>query len=170
MKENNTTEIKEPEEKETAAPEEKAELVNAVKDEYGIISKDTKITGNIKTEGHITIEGTVKGNIEAKGNVVVSGSVFGNISCDNLILQNGDLADSEITAKGHVIIENGVSVKGQVKCKDITIYGKLDGTAEAKEKAEIREDGIFSGKLKAGRLGVHPGAKITGTVNISGQN
>lgn len=43
MKENNTTEIKEPEEKETAAPEEKAELVNAVKDEYGIISKDTKI-------------------------------------------------------------------------------------------------------------------------------
>ena len=41
---------------------------------------------------------------------------------------------------------------------------------EAKEKAEIGEDGIFSGKLKAGSLGVHPGAKITGTVNISGQN
>ncbi len=177
MKNDTVTEVKEPANKEAAKPEAakpeaapKTELVNAARDEYGIIAKDTRITGDIKTEGHLTIEGIVKGNIDAKGNVVVSGSVFGNIACDNLILQQGDLADSEITANGHVVIESEVSVKGRVKCRDITIYGKLEGSIEAKEKAQIGEEGIFDGDIKAASLGVQPGARISGTVKVSGHN
>ena len=172
MKNDTVSEIKEPANKEEAKPEAapKTELVNAVMDEYGVIAKDTRITGDIKTEGHITIEGIVRGNIEAKGNVVVAGSVFGNISCDNLILQQGDLVDSEITARGHVIIESEVSVKGKVKCRDITIYGKFEGNAEAKEKAQIGEEGIFDGDIRAASLGVQPGARISGTVNVAGHN
>lgn len=172
MKNDTVAEVKEPANKEAAKPETapKAELVNVVTDEYGVIAKDTRITGDIKTEGHITIEGIVRGNIEAKGNVVVAGSVFGNISCDNLILQQGDLADSEITARGHVVIESEVSVKGKVKCRDITIYGKLEGNVEAKEKARIGEEGIFDGAIRAASLGVQPGARISGTVKVSGHN
>ncbi len=172
MKNDTVAEIKEPANKEAAKPEEafKTELVNAVMDEYGVIAKDTRVTGDIKTEGHITIEGIVRGNIEAKGNVVVAGSVFGNITCDNLILQQGGegLADSEITANGHVVIESDVSVKGSVKCRDITIYGKLEGSVEAKEKAYIGEEGIFDGTISAASLGVQPGARISGTVKVSG--
>lgn len=134
-----------------------------------VFEAESVIVGNLNTD-NLELSGKIKGNIKANGNVVVSDSVFGNISCDNLILQNEDLSDSEITAKGHVIIENGVSVKGQVKCRDITIYGKLGGNAEAKEKAEIGEEGVFAGELKAGSFGVHPGAKITGAANVSGQN
>ncbi len=172
MKNDTVSEIKEPANKEAAKPEAapKTELVNAVRDEYGVIAKDTRITGDIKTEGHLTIEGIVRGNIEAKGNVVVAGSVFGNIACDNLILQQGDLTDSEITANGHVVIESEVSVKGRVKCRDITIYGRLEGSVEAKEKAQIGEEGIFDGDIRAASLGVQPGARISGTVNVTGNN
>ena len=66
-------------EKTTAVTEEAAvntaEIVQGIKDEFGVIAKETKVTGNIKTDGHIVIEGSVRGNITAKGNVVVLGSV-----------------------------------------------------------------------------------------------
>ncbi len=90
-------------------------------------SNDLQIYGNIKgdvfSDRNVMVNGLVLGNIKAKGNVVVFGSVFGNISCDNLMLKRGDLSNSEI------------KVKGKVQCRDITILGKLEGNAEAREKA-----------------------------------
>ena len=45
----------------------------------GIIGKQTKVTGDIKTKGHVTIEGTVTGDVSARGNVIVNEGSIGGI-------------------------------------------------------------------------------------------
>ena len=40
-----------------------------------IISKDTKIMGNITTESNLVLAGHVEGDIECKKNITVSGTV-----------------------------------------------------------------------------------------------
>lgn len=158
-------------EKTTAVTEEAAvntaEIVQGIKDEFGVIAKETKVTGNIKTDGHIVIEGTVKGNITAKGNVVVLGSVSGNISCNNLMLQQGNLVNTEITATGHVAVENGIRVEGKIRCRSISIYGEVSGEIVAEEAAQIGAGAVLSGSISAGTLGVQFGAKVSASMNIA---
>ena len=158
-------------EKTTAVTEEAAvntaEIVQGIKDEFGVIAKETRVTGNIKTDGHIVIEGSVRGNITAKGNVVVLGSVSGNISCNNPMLQQGNLVNTEITATGHVAVENGIKVEGKIKCRSISIYGEVKGEVEAEEAAEIGPQAVLLGSITAGTLGIQFGAKVSATMKIA---
>ena len=50
-----------------------------------LISNGTDITGDIKSNGDIRIDGTLKGNLATKGKVVIgpTGKISGEITCKN---------------------------------------------------------------------------------------
>ena len=112
-----------------------------------LISNGTDITGDIKSNGDIRIDGSLIGNLNTKGKIVIglTGKVRGEVICKNseisgliegkikvsqlLILKAtskiiGDIATSKLS------IEPGAIFSGNCKMSDTDNYGE----AVAKEK------------------------------------
>jgi len=138
---------------------------NEPKEENGFIAAKTKIEGNVKTEGHLSVLGTVNGDIDAKGDVTISGTVSGSIKCRHITI-NSNLEKANINASGLVTIQTGVTVKGNVNCRDLQLFGTLDGDVKAKSEVGVSKEAKISGNVSAAYIGVEMGARISGKLDI----
>ena len=138
--------------------------VEEIVNEMGVIGKQTKVTGNIKTKGHITIEGSVTGDVSARGNVIVRGSVKGTITCNNLMVEAPSLEATEIIAQGTVVVKENSAVLCDVSCKDITVAGKVEGRIDAADRVGLAGTAEVIGDIKASQIAVDLGAKIKGAL------
>lgn len=95
-----------------------------------IITKNTKIEGNISSDENLRIDGQVEGNIKIKGKIVlgkdsyikgeisafqvdISGKVFGSINCEDILVLNStsNLCGDIFTKK--LVIDSGAIFKGK---------------------------------------------------------
>ncbi|MEM9024379.1 MAG: polymer-forming cytoskeletal protein [Bacteroidota bacterium] len=83
------------------------------------IAKGTVISGDIKTEGVIRIDGTLTGSIDSKGKVVIgpTGRIEGNVYCENANIQ-GEL-------KGKIEVSGLLSLQATAKLSGDVITSKL---------------------------------------------
>jgi cytoskeletal protein CcmA (bactofilin family) len=112
-----------------------------------LISIGTDITGDIKSNGDIRIDGSLTGNLITKGKVVIgpTGKVNGEVNCKNSEISGliegritvGQLLSLKASSKivGEIItsklaIEPGALFTGTCKMSD----AENNGTAPAKEK------------------------------------
>jgi cytoskeletal protein CcmA (bactofilin family) len=97
-----------------------------------LISSGTDITGDIKSNGDIRIDGTLTGNLNTKGKIVIgtTGKVKGEIICKN----------SEVSGiiEGKIIVGQLLNLKATSK-----IYGDISTS-----KLSIEPGAIFSGTCK----------------------
>lgn len=85
----------------------------------------------------------IKGNILSGDVIHIDGAVEGNIACEELI----------IGSRGHVY--------GQIKAKSLSIYGFLQGSAEA-ETVVIAKGARVTGDIFHQSIAIEPGALIDG--------
>ena len=97
-----------------------------------LISPGTDITGDIKSNGDIRIDGTLKGNLNTKGKLVIgpTGKICGEVICKN----------SEVSGivEGKIIVGQLLTLKASSK-----ILGDI-----ATLKLSIEPGAIFSGNCK----------------------
>jgi len=77
--------------------------------ELNIINSGTSITGDLKSEGDLRIDGVVKGNIEVKTKLVLGQS---SVVEGNVISQNCDISGS---IKGNISVSELLTVKSTAK-------------------------------------------------------
>ena len=97
-----------------------------------LISIGTDITGDVKSNGDIRIDGSLSGNLDTKGKVVVgaTGKVKGEVICKN----------SEVAG----IIEGKITVSQLLNLKAASkIYGDI-----VTSKLSIEPGAVFSGNCK----------------------
>lgn len=84
-----------------------------------LIGNGTSITGDIKSNGDVRIDGTLKGNITISGKLVVgpSGNIEGNVTCQN--------ADVSGEIHGKVTVSELLSLKASAKLLGDIITGKI---------------------------------------------
>ena len=85
----------------------------------------------------------IKGNILGGDVIHIDGAIEGNIVCEELI----------IGSRGHVY--------GQIKAKSLSIYGFLQGSAEA-ETVIIAKGARVTGDIYHQSIAVEPGAQVDG--------
>jgi cytoskeletal protein CcmA (bactofilin family) len=109
-----------------------------------LISIGTDITGDIKSNGDIRIDGSLTGNLNTKGKVVIgaTGKVKGEIICKN----------SEVAG----IIEGKIAV-GQLL--NLKASSKIHGDIVT-SKLSIEPGAVFSGNCKMSDTEVNAGAGI----------
>jgi cytoskeletal protein CcmA (bactofilin family) len=107
-----------------------------------LISNGTDITGDIKSNGDIRIDGTLKGNLNTKGKVVIgpTGKVSGEVVCKN----------SEVSG----IVEGKITV-GQLL--NLKASSKILGDI-ATSKLSVEQGAIFSGTCKMNESDYNGGA------------
>ena len=97
-----------------------------------LISNGTDITGDIKSNGDIRIDGSLTGNLNTKGKVVIgpTGKVKGEVICKN----------SEVSGiiEGKIIVGQLLNLKASSK-----IHGDI-----ATSKLSIEPGAVFSGNCK----------------------
>lgn len=87
--------------------------------ERNVIAKNTKITGDILSEGDFRIDGTLEGNLTTKGRVILgaTGVLIGNVSASN--------SDIEGKFSGELKVEKTLTVKAAANISGDVVVGKL---------------------------------------------
>ena len=133
--------------------------------EIAVISSCTKIEGNIKTEGHLIVNGEVQGSVSARGNLILSGVTAGEIYCESILFETTE-SNSDIIAEQNVVIKEGTTVRGNIHCKNITIMGSVYGDITASGTIILKSTAVVTGNVIAKRIGVENGAKINGSIEM----
>ncbi len=116
-----------------------------------ILSKELKVSGNIKAEGKVRIDGQIEGDIE--GDYVILGAssaVTGNVNADILIVQGtikGNIRSETLELKASSVVEGEIFAKNFIVEQGSTISGKVSsGKFHESNIQPIR--GTISGKGK----------------------
>lgn len=127
------------------------ELPPLPKAQSTIIAQGITVTGVIRGEGTVLVEGRLEGEIDMKGGVTVaaSGMVQGPITADAVRVA-GDV-QGNITAREHLCLERTGSIHGDVStCSLVVENGRLDGSSTMLAPAAPRESEISSADLSFG--------------------
>ena len=149
---------------------EKNTVVSAVKTaEQGIniISKGSKITGNMLVSQDLQMNCDIEGNITAENNasIFIKGTCKGNIEAKGGSVEiEGEMSGGNIIAGGYVNV-TGKFLGGKIQAKDrIYINGEFTGSLESNEVelgAAARGKGEIAYKET---LCIQKGAKVEGNI------
>lgn len=104
------------------------------------------------SRGSILPAGMVlSGEIRGQGDLVIAGTVEGPVQID-----------------GHLVIEPGASVRGDVKARSIVLRGTLLGPAIAEETIKLESGARMVGDARAERVAVIEGAMLRGRITMTG--
>ncbi|MEX0797901.1 MAG: polymer-forming cytoskeletal protein [Bacteriovoracaceae bacterium] len=90
-----------------------------------------------------------EGDLRLSGDTVINCKVYGTIS----ILDGSQL-----------VLEREAYVEGSIYCKDIEVFGEINGSVNAAGSLVVRSSGKVSGNITAANMSVYPGALL----NIEG--
>jgi cytoskeletal protein CcmA (bactofilin family) len=92
----------------------------------------------------------IKGTIKFQKELLIDGKVEGEINSDG-VLTIGENAD----------------IRGEIKTKSITVYGKVQGNITVGERCELKSRCTLQGDLKAARLVIEEGATFIGKSEVT---
>jgi cytoskeletal protein CcmA (bactofilin family) len=80
---------------------------------------------------------------------------------------DGKFEGEMIANHGELIVGKTGMVKANVKVKNATIEGRLDGNIEAAEKVELKQNAQLIGDLQAKTLVIEEGVVFVGQCNVN---
>jgi len=98
----------------------------------------------------LSSDGEIKGSIKFQKELLIDGKVEGEIHSDG-VLTIGENAD----------------IRGEIKTKSITVYGKVQGNITVGERCELKSRCTLQGDLKAARLVIEEGATFIGKSEVT---
>lgn len=93
----------------------------AEKREVCNIALGTIIKGDLRSENHIRLEGTVEGHVYCKGRLVLSdqGRITGNIECETAFIEGSVEGNMQVTTELH--LSSTARVIGDVSCTALQV-------------------------------------------------
>ena len=93
--------------------------------------------------------------------------IKGTIKFDKVMNVDGKFEGEMIANNGELIVGKTGAVKANVKVKNATIAGRLDGNVEAAEKVELKQNAQLIGDLQAKTLVIEEGVVFVGQCNVN---
>src|ERR1700757_2598852 len=105
---------------------------------------------------------------EHAGKDVLSSDVEikGSIKFQKELLIDGKV-EGEINSEGVLTIGENADIRGEIKTKSITVFGKVQGNITVSERCELKSKCTLQGDLKAARLIIEEGATFIGKSEVS---
>jgi len=93
----------------------------------------------------------IKGSIKFQQDLSVDGKVEGEISSPN----------------GMLVVGQNAEVRGEIKTKSVTVYGRVHGNITVDERCELKANAQLHGDLKSARLVIEEGATFVGKSEVT---
>ena len=106
--------------------------------------------------------------VEPTGKDVLSSDVEikGSIKFQKELLIDGKV-EGEINSDGVLTIGENADIRGEIKTKSITVFGKVHGNITVAERCELKSRSTLQGDLKAARLVIEEGATFVGKSEVT---
>ena len=92
--------------------------------------------------------------------------IKGSIKFQNELTVDGKV-EGEITSAGILTVGENSEIKGEIKTKSVTVYGKVQGNITVDERCELKARATLFGDLKATRLVIEEGATFVGKSEVT---
>lgn len=116
-----------------------------------VIAKDLTVTGTLRGDGVVQIEGRVEGEVSLKGYVIVSptGVIKGPVEAD--VIRIAGIVEGNIIAHDHLRLEKTGSVLGDVTTDSFVIEdgGRLNGRTTMVKEAQSAQNSVQEPRLPA---------------------
>jgi len=96
----------------------------------------------------------IKGSIKFQQDLSVDGRIEGEITSPN----------------GVLIVGQNAELRGEIKTKSVTVYGRVHGNITVDERCELKANAQLHGDLKAARLVIEEGATFVGKSEVTPSN
>ncbi len=93
--------------------------------------------------------------------------ITGDLNSNSDVRVDGSLNGNLVT-KGKLVIGETGKVKGDIKCKNADISGKIEGKITVAELLSLKPSSLIEGDIVTNRLSIEPGSRFTGNCNMSG--
>jgi cytoskeletal protein CcmA (bactofilin family) len=113
-----------------------------------IVPYTTSGTHSILTSGT-----RLKGEIVSEEDFRIDGAIEGNIQCH-----------------GKIIIGPNGSVKGNINCTNIDLFGNVTGNITCSETITLKASSLLAGEIKTKIIEIEPGANFEGTCSMLNNN
>lgn len=153
---------KEEEEEETPV----VEAVTVRADDVTIITKGTRIEGNISSDGSLEVMGVIAGDINCQGKLSIVGTVKGNSRASEIYVNTARL-DGGLISDGSVKVGVGTIVVGDVKAGSAVIAGAIKGEVDVNGPVIIDSTAIVKGNINAKSVQINNGAVIDGYCSLA---
>ena len=100
-------------------------------------------------------------------NLTTDVEIEGTIKFEKTMNIDGKFEGQMIANNGELIVGKTGSVKADIKVKNATIEGRLDGNIEAAEKIELKQNAQLIGDLHAKVLVIEEGVVFVGQCNVN---
>lgn len=153
--------IKQVEEKQETVREEPVYNSEGEDTETTYITKGSKLTGDLETDGSIDIIGTIEGSVNCKGKVVVGGKVVGNIVAGELYANNARI-EGDVKSYGSIKVGVGSMIIGGIEGESAVIAGAVNGDIDVKGPVIVDSTAVIMGNIKSRSVQINNGAVIEG--------
>ncbi len=92
--------------------------------------------------------------------------IKGSIKFQNELTIDGKV-EGEIHSAGVLTVGENAEIRGEVKTKSVTVYGKVHGNITVDERCELKTRAVLMGDLKAARLVIEDGATFVGKSEVT---
>lgn len=90
----------------------------------------------------------------------------GELSGSEDVIMLGEFQGTVNLANNNLIIDNKSKVKAEIRVKNITVKGSVEGNISATGKVLIEQQGQMIGDISASRISIMEGAQFKGSVKI----
>ena len=104
---------------------------------------------NVNSISRISSGTIIKGEIVSPGDIRIDGTFDGKIQC-----------------KGRVVIGETASIKGDIVCDNVDLWGKVDGNIYVKDTLSLKEGCVVNGNLHVRKLAVELGSTFNGNCKM----
>jgi cytoskeletal protein CcmA (bactofilin family) len=92
----------------------------------------------------------IKGDIKASGDMRIDGTLIGSV-----------------TSKGKVVVGTTGNVEGEIICQSADFSGNIKANVMVAELLAMKASANLTGEVSTGKISIEPGAKFTGSCNMS---
>ena len=92
--------------------------------------------------------------------------IKGSIKFQNELTVDGKI-EGEINSAGILTVGENAEIKGEIKTKSVTVYGKVHGNITVEDRCELKGRASLFGDLKATRLVIEDGATFVGKSEVT---
>jgi cytoskeletal protein CcmA (bactofilin family) len=100
-------------------------------------------------------------------NMIANSTEFkGDLLTETDIKLDGKL-EGNLTTKSKLVLGKEGLIKGEIRCKNAVISGKIEGKIFVEELISLEATAQIDGELTTSRIAIEPGAILNGTCNMS---
>jgi len=91
--------------------------------------------------------------------------IYGNLKFSHDLIIDGKI-EGEVNSDGNLTVGENARVKGEIKTKSVTVFGKVEGNITVTERCELKSNAELIGDIRAGTLAIEEGAAFMGASTV----